>query len=104
MSLPIFSTEFSLFEIGNTNTFIIAFIESAGKRKNNQNQDPYARPNQKKQGRELKNKARSRFVTQIKYRRGRRPPKKHTPKPDHRRFIYILLSYLIEDFWEDENE
>ena len=39
MSLPIFSTEFSLFEIGNTNTFIIAFIESAGTRKNNQGQD-----------------------------------------------------------------
>ena len=39
MTLPIFSTEFSLFEIGNTNTFIIAFIESAGTRKNNQGQD-----------------------------------------------------------------
>ena len=36
LTLPIFSMEFSLFEIESTNTFIAAFIESAGKKPNSQ--------------------------------------------------------------------
>ena len=39
MSRPIFSLEFSLFEIENTNTFIVAFIESAGSQKNKEGKD-----------------------------------------------------------------
>ena len=38
MSLPIFSFEFSLFEIGNTSTYIAAFVESAGKKLDENNE------------------------------------------------------------------
>ena len=46
--------------------------------------DPYARPGQKKQGRERKNKARK--SNEWKSRSNPKPPKKHTPGRDHRRF------------------
>ena len=39
LKLPIFSLEYSLFEIGDNNTYIAAFIESAGTRKNEDNND-----------------------------------------------------------------
>ena len=38
LSLPIFSFEFSLFEIGNSNTYIAAFVESAGKKLDENNE------------------------------------------------------------------
>lgn len=46
--------------------------------------DPYARPRQKKQGRERKNKARK--SKDWKPRSNPKPPKKHTPGRDHRRY------------------
>ena len=46
--------------------------------------DPYARPGQKKQGRERKNKARKN--KNWKERSKPKPPKKHTPGRDHRKF------------------
>ena len=46
--------------------------------------DPYARPGQKKQGRERKNKARK--SKDWKPRSNPKPPKKHTPGRDHRRY------------------
>lgn len=49
--------------------------------------NPFARPNQKKQGRELKNKARERFDRKSKYRRGRKPLKKHTPGRGDKKYI-----------------
>ena len=61
------------------------------------NTDPYARPGQKKQGRELKNKGRKRFTQEIKYRGGRKPPKKHTPGKGHRKILYFLLSRYLRD-------
>jgi hypothetical protein len=36
LTRPIFSLEFSLFEIGETKTYIAAFIESAGTKKNSE--------------------------------------------------------------------
>jgi hypothetical protein len=39
LTRPIFSLEFSLFEIGDTKTYIAAFIESAGTKKNAQGKD-----------------------------------------------------------------
>lgn len=47
------------------------------------NSDPYARPGQKKQGRERKNKARQKDNWKPKSKA--KPPKKHTPGRDHRR-------------------
>ena len=46
--------------------------------------DPYARPGQKKQGRERKNRARQN--KDWKPRSNPRPPKKHTPGRDHRKY------------------
>ena len=46
--------------------------------------DPYARPGQKKQGRERKNKARQRKDWNP--RSNPKPPKKHTPGRDHRKY------------------
>ncbi len=48
------------------------------------NPDPYARPGQKKQGRERKNK--SRKSKDWKPRSNPKPPKKHTPGRDHRKY------------------
>jgi RHS repeat-associated protein len=48
------------------------------------NPDPYARPNQKKQGRELKNKARKKSTWKPK--KTPKKPKKHTPGKDHRKY------------------
>ena len=61
-------------------------------RKNKNPQDPYARPNQKKQGRERKAKARK--GPSWEPRSGKRrisPPKKHTPGRDHRHFFVFLV-------------
>ena len=46
--------------------------------------DPYARPGQKKQGRERKNKARKN--DNWKPRSNPKPPKKHTPGREHRKY------------------
>ena len=54
------------------------------KRASNNEADPYARPGQKKQGRERKNKARQ--SKDWKPRSNPKPPKKHTPGRDHRKF------------------
>lgn len=56
-----------------------------------ENPDPFARPGQKKQGREKKAKAREK--DNFKDRSGkRRPsrPKKHTPMDDHRKFKIVF--------------
>ena len=62
--------------------------------------DPYGRAGQKKQGRELKNKARERFTRRIKFRGGRKPPKKHTPGRGHRKYLYLLLWRYLRDEME----
>ena len=49
-----------------------------------QESDPYARPGQKKQGRERKNKARQKDNWEP--RSNPKPPKKHTPGRDHRKY------------------
>lgn len=49
-----------------------------------QNIDPYARPGQKKQGRELKNKNRQKSNFRPKH--SPKKPKKHTPGRDHRKY------------------
>lgn len=51
-------------------------------------QDPYARPNQKKQGRERKNKSRSSddWNDRGNKRNGPPKPKKHTPGNEHRKY------------------
>ena len=64
------------------------------------NADPYGRSGQKKQGRELKNKARERFTQQVKFRGGRKPPKKHTPGRGHRKYLYLLLWRYLRDEME----
>ena len=68
------------------------------------NSDPYARPGQKKQGRELKNKARSRFTTKSKFRRGPKPPKHHTPGREHRKYLWLILWRILnhenDDWWD----
>ncbi len=46
--------------------------------------DPYARPGQKKQGRERKNKSRNK--PDWKEKTKPRPPKKHTPGREHRKY------------------
>lgn len=53
------------------------------------------RPGQKKQGRELKNKARSRFTTKSKFRRGPKPPKHHTPGREHRKYLWLILWRIL---------
>ena len=61
------------------------------------NPDPYARPNQKKQGRERKSKARK--SDKWKPRSNPRPPKKHTPGREHRKYSiapkYGIAPYSI---------
>lgn len=69
------------------------------------NPDPYARPGQKKQGRELKNKARTKanFKQRNGKRRGPQPLKHHTPGRDHRKYLLIFIfgSEMIYDLWEN---
>lgn len=49
--------------------------------------DPYARPGQKKQGRELKEKKKQKGWDENRSgKRRRSPPKKHTPGKDHRKY------------------
>ena len=59
-------------------------IYQTTKSSSNYTPDPYARPGQKKQGRELKNKARNNKNWNP--RSKPKPPKKHTPGRDHRRY------------------
>lgn len=47
----------------------------------------------RKQGREIKSKGRARFRDRIKFRRGRKPPKHHTPGRDHKKYV---LAFLIQ--------
>ena len=63
------------------------------------NPDPYARPGQHKQGREVKSKARKdpSWKPRNNRRRGPNPPKKHTPGRDHKH-------HLISPFWRDIDE
>ena len=50
-------------------------------------------------GRELKNKARERFTQQVKFRGGRKPPKKHTPGRGHKKYLWFLMwRYLRNEF------
>ena len=71
----------------------------------NRDPDPFKRPRQKKQGRELKNKARK--GDDWKQRNGKRggpkPPKHHTPGRDHRKkfksyVIIPLLEWLFNEY------
>ncbi|MBQ3553026.1 MAG: RHS repeat-associated core domain-containing protein, partial [Clostridia bacterium] len=64
-------------------------VMSNGKVKAADDPDPYARPDQKKQGRERKNKAR--LDPKWKPRSQPRPPKKHTPSRSHRKYAYIII-------------
>ncbi len=61
------------------------------------NPDPHGRAGQKKQGRELKNKARERFTRKVKYRRGRKPLKKHTPGRGHNKHFHLYLWRYLRD-------
>ena len=66
-------------------------------------QDPYKRKDQKKQGRELKNKSRGKdsWTQRNGYRRGPKPPKKHTPGRDHRKFLLLFAIKRIYDLFEE---
>lgn len=60
--------------------------------------DPYRRPNQKKQGRENKNKARggSNWSPRNNKRNGKPSyPRKHTPGKDHRKYSIPLIIPLL---------
>ena len=82
----------SIDNIGNLNTNIALSKSNDKSQGNIANEiDPYGRAGQKKQGRELKNKARKRFSRQGKFRGGRKPPKKHTPGKEHRKYLYLFL-------------
>ena len=59
-------------------------IYDSVKASSNGNSDPYARPGQKKQGRERKNKARK--SKDWEPRSNAKPPKKHTPGREHRKY------------------
>ena len=71
--------------------------------------DVNARPNQKKQGREMKNKSRAKFKGKCKFRHGRKPPKKHTPNRNHRKYGLIILflkelfDYYFNEIEDDDN-
>ena len=58
--------------------------EEASSNNDGNSSDPYARPGQKKQGRERKNKARKSDTW--KPRSNPKPPKKHTPGKEHRKY------------------
>ena len=65
--------------------------------------DVNARPGQKKQGRELNNKSRSKFTNKCKFRNGRKPLKHHTPGTDHKKYLWWI--WLGSRFgWLDEDE
>ena len=67
----------------------VSYSQSKSKEKSKEETDPYARPGQKKQGRENKNKSRQKGnFTPRNNRRDQQPapPKKHTPGRDHRKF------------------
>lgn len=59
-------------------------VYNSTKNPSNNSSDPYARPGQKKQGRERKNKARK--GSNWKPRSNPKPPKKHTPGREHRKY------------------
>lgn len=65
-----------------TVTMVGVIVYTSTVRKNEP--DPYARPGQKKQGRERKNKARKN--KNWKPRSTPKPPKKHTPGRDYRKY------------------
>ena len=68
-----------------TTTVIVGYIiYDSVKTSEKYDPDPYARPEQKKQGRENKNKARK--SNKWKPRSNPKPPKKHTPGRDHRKY------------------
>ena len=61
--------------------------------------DPYARPGQKKQRRELRNKAKKKKTFRSRNNRrggGPRPPKSHTPGRDHRKYIWIGIVGFVK--------
>ena len=65
--------------------------------------DPYRRPNQKGQGRELKSKARLKFKDVSKFRNGRKKPKKHTPGRDHRHHLLLLFADYLMRYLNGDN-
>ncbi len=73
--------------VGITLAVVITEVEPVAyemSQKEKKEVDPYARPDQKKQGRERKNKARQK--DDWKPRSNPKPPKKHTPGRDHRKY------------------
>ena len=67
--------------------------------------DPNARPGQKKQGRERKNKARARFTKKCKYRNGPKPLKHHTPGHDHKKYLWwLLFGFWRDGLYEDDDD
>ena len=53
----------------------------------------------------MKNKSRAKFKGKCKFRRGRKPPKKHTPNRNHRKYAFIILLLKeISDFYFVEEE
>lgn len=58
-------------------------------------QDPYARPGQKKQGRELKNKSRAKFTTRNKFMGEPKPPKHHFHGREHRKCLRCYYGGLL---------
>lgn len=63
--------------------------------------DPYRRPGQKKQGREVKSKARKSDKWQP--RKQPRPPKHHTPGREHRKYGIPIMNW-IEDYLNESRE
>jgi len=69
--------------------------------------DPYARPGQKKQGREVKEKKKAKDWESRNNKRSPEPPKKHTPGKDHKKYDNKLIippgySYdLYTDYFYD---
>ena len=89
----VFATGVLLFAVGiicSIDTYENAGITYYSTNKTNiSDPDPYARPNQKKQGRENKNKNRKKrnFTSRNNRRDGKpAPPKRHTPGHDHQKF------------------
>ena len=87
--------------------YVAAKNKSSKEKKKTKNPDPYARPGQKKQGRELKNKSRlnPNFEQRNGRRRGPQPLKHHTLGHDHRKYLLLLLfgsETLLNDWLEKE--
>lgn len=102
-----FSNSFgNSYDSSNNNTIIGGVVSQnipsiyRSSKSGNSNPDPFARPGQKKQGRELKNKARGKFKNKCKYRDGRKPPNKHTPGRDHNHHLanILLWRYLVDKY------